>query len=38
MDPIITSMNKLSLILPEEEQEIQTAKFCRLENIFNEGM
>jgi hypothetical protein len=38
MDPIITSMNKLSLILPEEEQEIQIVKFCRLEGIFYEGM
>ena len=38
MDPIITSMNKLSLILPEEAEEIQTVKFCRVEDIVNEGM
>ena len=38
MDPIITSINKLSLILPEEAEEIQRVKFCRLANIVNEGM
>jgi hypothetical protein len=38
MDPIITSINKLSLILPEEGEEIQTAKYCRMEGTIDEGM
>ena len=37
-DPIITSINKLSLILSEETQEIQTIKFCRVDDIIDEGM
>jgi non-ribosomal peptide synthetase component F len=38
MDPIITSINKLSLILPEEAEEIKTAKFSKMEGNFDEGM
>jgi hypothetical protein len=38
MDPIITSMNKLSLILPEEAEEIQTTEICTVQDIFDEGM
>jgi NRPS condensation-like uncharacterized protein len=38
MDESCISINKLSLILPEEAQEMQSAIFRRLENIVNEGM
>ena len=32
------SINKLSLILPEEAEEMQTMIFDRLPNSVNEGM
>jgi hypothetical protein len=38
MSESITSINKLSLILPKEAEEIEIVKFCRMENIVNEGM
>jgi hypothetical protein len=31
-------INKLSVILPEENAEMETRIFCRLESIANEGM
>ncbi len=37
-DQSITSINKLSLILPGEVEEMQDILFCRLPNILNEGM
>jgi hypothetical protein len=37
-DDSIISINKLSLILPEEAREMQTIIFRRMENIGNEGM
>jgi hypothetical protein len=38
MDQSVTSINKLSLILPEEVKEKQAVTFHRLKNITNEGM
>jgi non-ribosomal peptide synthetase component F len=38
MDECVTSIHKLSVILPEEVKELQTVIFQRLENIVNEGM
>jgi hypothetical protein len=38
VDESSISINKLSLILPEEAEEMQTGIFHRLENIVNEGM
>ena len=38
MDQSMISINKLSLILPEEAEEMQTMMFCRLKNVVNEGM
>jgi hypothetical protein len=38
MDESITSINKLSLILPEESAELQGIIFKRLQKIVNEGM
>ena len=38
MDESIKSINKLSLILPNESDEIKTVTFRRVENIGNEGM
>ena len=37
-DDSITSINKLSVILPEEAREMQAIIFRRMENIGNEGM
>jgi non-ribosomal peptide synthetase component F len=37
MNESMTSISRLSLILPEEKEEIQTMKFHRLKNIVNEG-
>jgi hypothetical protein len=37
IDQSFSSINKTSLILPEEAQEIQEVVFSRLPNIFNEG-
>jgi hypothetical protein len=37
-DQSFPSMNKLSLILPEEAKEMQQVALRRLPNIFNEGM
>ncbi len=37
MDYSIVSINQLSLILPEEVEEMQTVVFCRPENIIIEG-
>jgi hypothetical protein len=37
-DDSIISINKLSVILPEEAREMQTIIFRRMENIGNEGM
>jgi hypothetical protein len=37
-DQSITSISKLSLVLPEEAGEIQRVLFRRLPNILNEGM
>ncbi|CAF4217967.1 unnamed protein product, partial [Adineta steineri] len=36
-NPSITSISKLSLILPAEAQEIEDTVFCRQQNIVNEG-
>ena len=38
MNQSITSLKKLSLILPEEAEEMETVVFCRLPNTINEGM
>jgi hypothetical protein len=38
MNESMTSITKLSLILPEEGDEIEAVKFQRLENVVNEGM
>jgi hypothetical protein len=38
MDESSRSINKLSLILPEEAEEMEAVIFHRLENIVNEGM
>jgi non-ribosomal peptide synthetase component F len=38
LDQSITSVNRLSLMLPEEAEEMQGVFFRRLSNIFNEGM
>jgi hypothetical protein len=38
MDESVTSINKLSLILPEESAELQGIIFKRLQKIVNEGM
>ena len=38
IDHCMTSINKLSLILPEEREEMQGTIFSRLSNIVNEGM
>jgi hypothetical protein len=37
MNESMTSISRLSLILPEEKEEIQIMKFHRLKNIVNEG-
>ena len=37
-DQPITPINKLSLILPSEAEEMQTMVFCRFKNNTNEGM
>ncbi len=37
-DRSITSINKLSLILPEEVEEMQRTVFCRLPNIVSQGI
>ena len=38
MDQPMISINKLSLILPMEAEEMQTMTFCSLQNTVNEGM
>jgi len=38
IDQSVLSINKTSIILPEEAQEIQNVVFSRLPNILNEGM
>jgi hypothetical protein len=38
MNESMTSISGLSLILPEEADEIEAVKFQRLENVVNEGM
>ena len=38
MDQPMISINKLSLILPEEAEEMETVVFCRSLNNVNEGM
>ncbi|CAF4296649.1 unnamed protein product [Adineta steineri] len=37
INPNLTSISKLSLILPVEAQEIKDTVFCRQQNIVNEG-
>ncbi|CAF1166800.1 unnamed protein product [Adineta steineri] len=37
ISPNLTSISKLSLILPTEAQEIEDTVFCRQQNIVNEG-
>jgi hypothetical protein len=38
IDKLITPINKLSLILPEEAEEMQGIVFYRLSSIINQGM
>jgi hypothetical protein len=38
MDESATSIKKLSVILPEEAEELQEVTFCKQKNIINEGM